>query len=74
MQGLCEAGAHNAAWAELAVDDRYRARLRSGSTKEQVPALASRVGPVVLATDRRPGLRCHREVLAATLDARRDGP
>jgi hypothetical protein len=71
MQGLCEAGAHNAAWAELAVDDRYRARLRSDPATEQVAALASRAEPLVLATARQPGLRCHREVLATALDARR---
>ena len=72
LQGLCEVGAHNAAWAELAVDDRYRARLRSDPARGQVAALASREGPVVLATDRRPGFRCHREVLADALDARRE--
>jgi hypothetical protein len=72
IQGLCEAGAHNAAWAELGIDDRYRARLRRDPAGEQVAALASREGPLVLATDRRPGFRCHREVLADALDARRE--
>jgi hypothetical protein len=71
MQGVCAEGAHNAAWAELAVDDRYRnclSREESRAALESVAALAAR-GTVVLATDRRPGFRCHRTVLAAALEA-----
>jgi hypothetical protein len=73
MQGLCEEGAHNAAWAELGVDDRYRDRLvnASDSRLNEFDALASRDRPVVLATDRRPGFRCHRTVLADLLAERR---
>ncbi|WP_380675901.1 hypothetical protein [Salinigranum sp. GCM10025319] len=73
MQGLCEEGAHNAAWEELGIDDRYRDRLASGSDHllGEFDALASRERPVVLATDRRPGFRCHRTVLASAIRERR---
>ena len=73
MQGLCEEGAHNAAWEELAVDGRYRSELADEGV-DVLDSLASRERPVVLATDRRPGFRCHREVLAALLRERADGP
>jgi hypothetical protein len=69
-RGLCEEGAHNAAWAELGLDERYREHLSSDATHEALLALAARGRPLVLATDRRPGFRCHRTVLAARLRAR----
>ena len=73
MQGLCEEGAHNAAWAELGIDDRYRDRLATASDdlSDEFDAIVSRDRPVVLATDRRPGFRCHRTVLADLLAERR---
>ena len=73
MRGLCEEGAHNAAWEELDVDDRYRSEL-AGDSVGVLDSLASREQPVVLATDRQPGVRCHREVLAALLRERVDEP
>jgi hypothetical protein len=74
MQGLCAEGAHNAAWAELDVDGRYRDHLSNATDDEVRGALDSlaasvAAGHVVLATDRRPGFRCHRSVLASVLDA-----
>jgi hypothetical protein len=73
MQGLCEEGAHNAAWAELGVDDRYWDRLATASDdlSDEFDALVARERPIVLATDRRPGFRCHRTVLADLLAERR---
>ena len=73
MQGLCEEGAHNAAWAELGIDDRYRDRLATASDdlSDEFDALVARERPIVLATDRRPGFRCHRTVLADLLAERR---
>jgi hypothetical protein len=71
MQGLCAVGAHNAAWAELNVDARYRSEV-AGDAADVISSLASRGRPVVLATDRQPGARCHREVLAALLRERVD--
>lgn len=84
MRGLCEEGAHNAAWVEVGVDDRYRRRLssrgqshdertRTVAVENALDALAALAedGRVVLATDRQPGFRCHRTVLAEELAARR---
>ncbi len=74
MQGLCAEGAHNAAWEELSVDERYRRRLSNGvsdEVREALDSLVRREG-VVLATDRRPGFRCHRSVLASVLDSGRE--
>jgi hypothetical protein len=74
MQGLCAEGAHNAAWEELSVDERYRNRL-SGEASDEVREALESLEPlvertsVVLATDRRPGFRCHRTVLASTLSS-----
>jgi hypothetical protein len=67
MQGLCEEGAHNAAWEELDVDGQYRASLSDEPARTVLSSLVSMQGLPVLATDRRPGFRCHREVLARVL-------
>lgn len=69
MQGLCVEGAHNAAWEELDVDERYRAHLSSEDAREALASLAVRTERerIVLATDRQPGFRCHRTVLASVL-------
>lgn len=70
MRGLCAEGAHNAAWEELKVDERYRAYLSSAEARkalQNVRTLTARER-VVLATDRRPGFRCHRSVLASVLE------
>jgi hypothetical protein len=70
MQGLCADGAHNAAWDELDVDDRYRDHLSTDAAHEALASLDARVRAgqrVVLATTRRPGVRCHRTTLAAVL-------
>lgn len=67
MRGLCEEGAHNAAWRELDVADRYRDHVSSGEARAALTELAGHGNEVVLATDRRPGYRCHRDVLADLL-------
>jgi hypothetical protein len=74
MQGLCAEGAHNAAWEELDVDGRYRDHLSNaanGEVRDALDSLAAFVeaGRVVVATDRRPGFRCHRTVLSSVLEA-----
>jgi hypothetical protein len=67
MRGLCAEGAHNAAWEELGVDSRYRETLSREAARTALRSVASVEQPVVLATTRRPGFRCHRGVLADVL-------
>lgn len=67
-RGLCKSGAHNAAWQELSVDERYRDRLGTEATSGALERIESFERPVVVATTRQPGVRCHRAVLADWLD------
>lgn len=68
MQGLCDEGAHNAAWDEVSFETRYRTYLaESDDAREAVDALSGRLrGGEALAlvcyenTDKK---RCHRTVL-----------
>ncbi|WP_276271383.1 DUF488 domain-containing protein [Haloarcula litorea] len=77
MQGLCEEGAHNAAWAETDFADRYRAHLEeSDDAAAAMRDLCDRVRDgetVVLVCFEGDGKRCHRTILQDRLRGRLDG-
>ena len=74
-QGMCDEGAHNAAWDELGFEEQYRDHLTTDSeAQEAVDALVDRLRSderIVLVcfenTDRK---RCHRTLLRDYVDAR----
>jgi uncharacterized protein YeaO (DUF488 family) len=77
MQGLCEEGAHNAAWDETDFESRYLAHLEeSDDAQRALAALAERVldgetvALVCFEGDRK---RCHRTLLQERLRERVDG-
>lgn len=74
MRGLCESGAHNAAWDELDVDARYRAHLDSEAAEtavDDVVALAAERPVVVVAGDS-DKKRSHGPILRERIEARVD--
>lgn len=77
LQGLCEEGAHNAAWEEVDFDGRYREYLdTSGEAREAMDDLVSAVESgkdVVLVCFEAENKRCHRHTLREVLQARLDG-
>ncbi|MBX0321428.1 DUF488 domain-containing protein [Halomicroarcula sp. F13] len=74
MQGLCEEGAHNAAWDETDFADRYRTHLdESEAAQQAITDLADRVRDgetVVLVCFEGERKRCHRTLLRERLRAR----
>lgn len=76
LQGLCEEGAHNAAWGEVDFERRYRAYLKeSEEANEELDALRSLVEAgqdVVLVCFEADDKHCHRHVLKDVLEARLD--
>lgn len=77
MRGMCEEGAHNAAWEETDFAARYREYLDdSPEAQAAVDGLAARVRngeDVVLVCYEGEGKRCHRHLLEERLKARIDG-
>ncbi|MEF8783656.1 MAG: DUF488 domain-containing protein [Haloarculaceae archaeon] len=73
MQGMCEEGAHNAAWEDIDFAKRYREYLaRSSEAQATVNALGDRVRAgedVVLVCYESDDKRCHRHVLLEELAA-----
>jgi hypothetical protein len=71
MRGLCEEGAHNAAWDEVGCADRYREHLRSDDAREAVADLAARLRAgdrlALVCYENTAKKRCHRTVLADQL-------
>ena len=70
-RGMCEEGAHNAAWEELNVAERYREHLSSEAAGEALTEFRDRLeagGDLVFVG--RPGenSRCHRGLLVEGLD------
>jgi hypothetical protein len=72
MDGMCDEGAHNAAWEELDFDTRYREHLASGEAASAVADLRDLIEAgtdVALVcyenTDKK---RCHRTILRDVLD------
>ncbi len=74
MQGLCEEGAHNAAWDERNFEDRYLSYLDGDEGAQRaLEALAARVADgehVVLVCFEGERKRCHRTLLQDRLRAR----
>ncbi|QIO22645.1 DUF488 family protein [Haloarcula sp. JP-L23] len=74
MQGLCEEGAHNAAWDETDFADRYRTHLdESEAAQRAVDDLCTRVRDgetVVLVCFEGERKRCHRTLLRERLRSR----
>jgi hypothetical protein len=71
--GLCDEGAHNAAWEETKFADRYREHVRSGEAAAVLDALAERVrdgADLWLVCSEGDGKRCHRHVLVERLRER----
>lgn len=76
MQGLCEEGAHNAAFDEVNFDDRYREYLEADEDAQAAMAdLISGVedgADVVLVCFEAENKQCHRHALKEVLEARLD--
>ncbi|QLH83698.1 DUF488 family protein [Halosimplex pelagicum] len=65
-QGLCDEGAHNAAWEEVNFATRYREHLASEAAAEAIADLAERVAAgetVALVCFEGDSKRCHRRIL-----------
>jgi uncharacterized protein YeaO (DUF488 family) len=73
-QGLCDEGAHNAAWDEVGFEERYREHVRESPDAQAALAdLAERVRDgetVVLVCFEAEDKRCHRHVLVELLEGR----
>lgn len=74
MQGMCDEGAHNAAWEAVDFEARYREYVASSDDVDaRLDALADRVSSgetVVLVCFEAENKRCHRTVLVDELEAR----
>lgn len=73
MQGMCEEGAHNAAWEELGFEERYREHLDTPDARAALSALADRVASgedVALVCYEGDSKRCHRHALEEELATR----
>jgi uncharacterized protein YeaO (DUF488 family) len=72
--GMCDEGAHNAAWEEVEFERRYREYLEGdGGAEAALAALANRVrggGSVALVCFEGPNKACHRRLLAERLRER----
>ncbi|WP_439025687.1 DUF488 domain-containing protein [Haloarchaeobius sp. DT45] len=75
MRGICDEGAHNAAWDAVDFADRYRAHLReSAAAVEAVDDLLGRVRDgesiVLVCFENTEKKRCHRTILREELEDR----
>ena len=77
MQGMCDEGAHNAAWEDCSFADRYRAFLaESSDARTTIDELAEAVADgttVVLVCFEGENKRCHRHLLVEKITDRVDG-
>ncbi|MDS0281425.1 DUF488 family protein [Haloarcula onubensis] len=76
LQGLCEEGAHNAAWDETEFESRYLAHLADAAPRRALDDLTDRVADgedVVLVCFEGERKRCHRTLLRDRLRDRVDG-
>jgi len=77
MQGLCDEGAHNAAWDEVGFEDRYREHVHdSVQAQAALDDLTDRVRDgetIVLVCFEGEDKRCHRHMLVEMLQRRLDG-
>ncbi|MFC7222831.1 DUF488 family protein [Halalkalicoccus sp. GCM10025322] len=73
MQGMCDEGAHNAAWEELKFEERYREHLDGADARMALSGLADRVASgedVALVCYEGDSKRCHRHTLKELLEER----
>lgn len=73
MQGMCDEGAHNAAWEELKFEERYQEHLDGDDAQAALSALADRVASgedVALVCYEGNSKRCHCHTLEEKLAAR----
>nr|WP_232833846.1 DUF488 domain-containing protein [Saliphagus sp. LR7] len=68
MQGMCDEGAHNAAWDEVGFEDRYRTHLtEAADAQEAVAELTDRIRDgehlVFVCFENTDQKRCHRTLL-----------
>ena len=74
MRGMCNEGAHNAAWDEVGFDERYREHLQeSADARTALSALADRVTSgedVALVCYEGDSKQCHRRILEEELRSR----
>ena len=77
MQGLCDEGAHNAAWEEVEFDRRYREYLASSAAAEEAMGELCEIVEdgqnVVLVCFEAENKHCHRHVLKEVLEERLGG-
>lgn len=74
MQGMCDEGAHNAAWNEVGFEDRYRSHLTDAAeAREAVDELTGRLRDgeqlVFVCFENTDQKRCHRTLLEEHLTA-----
>ncbi|WP_254534666.1 DUF488 domain-containing protein [Halomarina litorea] len=70
MAGMCDEGAHNAAWEEVGFEDRYRDHLDSPEARDALDALDARLRDgedLVLVCFEGDSKRCHRHLLLTAL-------
>jgi uncharacterized protein YeaO (DUF488 family) len=71
MAGMCESGAHNAAWEETNFEDRYREHINSdGDAQAALTALRERLADgedLTLVCFEADDKRCHRDILVELL-------
>lgn len=75
IQGLCDEGAHNAAWEELGFEQRYRSHLtESSDARRALSALTDRLRAgerlVLVCRENTDQKRCHRTLLRDRIVAR----
>ncbi|WP_254544979.1 DUF488 family protein, N3 subclade [Halomarina pelagica] len=74
MQGMCDEGAHNAAWDEVGFEDRYQAHLtEAADAQEAIAELTDRLRAeeqlVLVCFENTNKKRCHRTLLQEHLTA-----
>lgn len=76
LDGLCDEGAHNAAWEELDFERRYRDHLDTDAARTEMDALLARLADgedvALVCFENTDQKRCHRTILREKLVRRRD--
>ncbi|MFC6904400.1 DUF488 domain-containing protein [Halalkalicoccus tibetensis] len=75
-RGMCDEGAHNAAWEEVGFGERYDEHLGSPEAREVLSGLAERVAggeDIVLVCYEADSKRCHRRPLVDAIEERTGG-
>ncbi|WP_122090016.1 DUF488 domain-containing protein [Halalkalicoccus subterraneus] len=75
MRGMCDEGAHNAAWDEVGFEERYRNHLGRDAAEEVLSELVDRIAAgerLVLVCYGKSTKRCHRHLLVEVIESRLD--